>query len=115
MSARSYVSVAASYLIISIAVAALEPGILTISPDTYFALPDGEVVTMLAAVVVFVVLELSVQPVIRTQEIRSTTRPDTKRVFLFIVLTERGDYFKKSIYPYLIFRYPRSGLDSGIS
>ena len=115
MSARSYVSVAASYLIISIAVAALEPGILTISPDTYFALPDGEVVTPPDGVVVFVVLELSVQPEIRTQKIRSTTRPDTRRLFLFIVLTERGDYFKKSIYSYLLFRYPRSGLDSGIS
>jgi hypothetical protein len=87
MSAHSYVSVAASYLIISLAMAALEPGILTISPDTYFALPDGEVVTTPVVVVVFVVLELSVQPVIRTQEIRSTTRPDTRRVFLFIVLT----------------------------
>jgi hypothetical protein len=107
--------VAASYLIISIAVAALEPGILTISPDTYFALPDGEVVTTLAGVVVLVVLELSVQPEIRTQEIRSTTRPDTRRVFLFIVLTERGDYFKKSIYSYLFFCYPGSGQDSRIS
>jgi hypothetical protein len=84
---------------ISIAVAALELGILTISPDTYFALPDGEGVPTVVWVVVFVVLELSVQPAKRTQEIRSTTRPVTRIGFLFIVLTKPGDYFKKSFYP----------------
>jgi len=83
---------------ISIAVPELEVGILTISPDTYFTLPEGAVVTALVWVVVFVVLELFVQPAMRTQEIRSTTKPDTRRVFLFIVLTEPGDYFKKSFY-----------------
>jgi hypothetical protein len=93
---------------ISIAVAALDVGILTISPDTYFALPDGAVVPTLVCVVVFVVLELVVQPVIRTQEIRSNTRPDTRRVFLFIVLTKPGDYFKKSFYSTRVFQYPRS-------
>jgi hypothetical protein len=96
--------VAASYPIISIAVAALEPGILTISPDTYFALPEGEVVTTLVWLVVFVVPELFVQPVKRTQEIRSTTRADTRRAFLFMVLTEPGDYFKKSFYSWHIFQ-----------
>jgi len=84
---------------ISIAVAALELGILTISPDTYFALPDGEGVPTVVWVEVFVVLELSVQPAKRTQEIRSTTRPVTRIGFLFIVLTKPGDYFKKSFYP----------------
>ena len=91
------------------AVAALELGILTISPDTYFALPDGAVVTTPVGVVVFFVLELSVQPLIRTQEIRSTARPDTRSVFLFMVLTETGDYFKKSFYPLHIFQHNRTG------
>jgi hypothetical protein len=94
---------------ISIAVAELEEGILTISPDTYFALPDGEGVPTVVWVVVFVVLELSVQPAERTQEIRSTTRPVTRIVFLFIVLTEPGDYFKKSIYSWHIFQCNNSG------
>jgi hypothetical protein len=107
--------VAASYPMISIAVTELELGILTISPDTYFALPDGAVVPTLVCVVVFVVLELFVQPVIRTQEIRSNTRPDTSRVFLFIVLTEPDDYFKKSFYTYLLFQYHSAGPDSWIS
>jgi hypothetical protein len=83
---------------ISIAVPELEVGILTMSPATYFALPDGAVVTALVWVVVVVVPESFVQPVMRTQEIRSKTRPDTRRVFLFIVVTEPGDYFKKSFY-----------------
>ena len=100
---------------ISIAVPELELGILTISPDTYFALPDGAVVPTLVCVVVFVVLELFVQPVMRTQEIRSNTRPDTRRFFLFIVLTEPGDYFKKSFYSYLLFQYQCAGPDSWIS
>jgi hypothetical protein len=100
---------------ISIAVTELEVGILTISPDTYFALPDGAVVATLVCVVVFVVLELFVQPVIRTQEIRRNTRPDTSRVFLFIVLTEPGDYFKKSFYSYLLFQYHSACPDSWIS
>ena len=100
---------------ISIAVVALEVGILTISPGTYFALPEGAVVTTLVGVVVFVELELPVQPVKRTQEIRSTTRPDTKKVFLFIVLTEPEDYFKKSFYAYLLFHYHSASLDSWIA
>jgi hypothetical protein len=100
---------------ISIAVPELEVGILTISPDTYFTLPDGAVVTTLVCVVVFVVLGLFVQPVIRTQEIRSNTKPDISRVFLFIVLTEPGDYFKKSFYTYLLFQYHSAGPDSWIS
>ena len=100
---------------ISIAVAALEPGILTISPVTYFALPDGEGVPTLVWVVVFVVPGLSVHPAMRTQEIRSTTRPDTRRVFLFMVLTEPGDYFKKSFYSEHIFQHHRSGVEVGIS
>jgi hypothetical protein len=83
---------------IRIAVTALELGILTISPDTYFAPPERAVITGLGCVVVFVELELFVQPVKRTQEIRSITRLVTWRVFLFIVLTEPGDYFKKSFY-----------------
>jgi hypothetical protein len=91
------------------AVAAVEVGILTISPDTYFALPDGEVVTTLVWVVVFEVPELFVHPVKRTQEIRSTTRPVTRIVFLFIVLTEPGDYFKKSFYSLQLFQYNSSG------
>jgi hypothetical protein len=94
---------------ISIAVAALELGILTISPDTYFALPDGEGVPTVVWVVVFVVPELSVQPAKRTQEIRSTTRPVTRTGFLFIVLSEPGDYFKKSFYPLHIFQYNSTG------
>jgi hypothetical protein len=73
---------------ISIAVAAVDVGILTISPDTYFALPDGEGVPTFVWFVVFAVLELFVQPARSTHEIRSTTRPDTRSVFLFIVLTE---------------------------
>jgi hypothetical protein len=100
---------------ISTAVTEVEVGILTISPDTYFALPDGGVVPTLVCVVVFVVLELFVQPVKRTQEIRSNTRPDTSRVFLFIVLTEPGDYFKKSLYTYLLFQYHSADPDSCIS
>jgi hypothetical protein len=97
---------------ISIAVPELELGILTISPDTYFALPDGAVVTALVWVVVFVVLELFVHPVMRTQEIRSNTRLETRRFFLFIVLNEQGDYFKKSFYSYLLFHYHSAGPDS---
>jgi hypothetical protein len=104
--------VAASYPIISMAVAALELGILTISPATYFALPDGAVVTTPVGVVVFFVLELSVQPLIRTQEIRSTARPDTRSVFLFMVLTETGDYFKKSFYPLHLFHCHKSKKNS---
>ena len=100
---------------ISIAVPELDVGILTISPDTYFALPDGAVVTALVCVVVFIVLELFVQPVMRTQEIRSNTRQETRRFFLFIVLNEQGDYFKKSFYPYLLFQYHSAGPDSWIS
>jgi hypothetical protein len=87
---------------ISIAVAALDVGILTISPDTYFALPDGAVVTTLVWVVFFVP-ESFVQPVNRTQEIRSNTRLDTMIFFLFIVLNEQGDYFKKSFYSHFCF------------
>jgi hypothetical protein len=97
---------------ISIAVPELELGILTISPDTYFALPDGAVVTALVWAVVFVVLELFVHPVMRTQEIRSNTRLETRRFFLFIVLNEQGDYFKKSFYSYLLFHYHSAGPDS---
>jgi hypothetical protein len=100
---------------ISIAVPELEVGILTISPDTYFALPDGAVVTALVWVVVFVVLELFVQPVMRTQEIRSNTRLETRRFFLFIVLNEQGNYFKKSFYSYLFFNTISAGPDSWIS
>ena len=70
---------------ISIAVTALELGFLTISPDTYFTLPDGAVVTTLDCVVVFVVLELFVQPVIRTLEIRSNTKPDISILFISVV------------------------------
>jgi hypothetical protein len=95
-------SVAESYPMISIAVAALDVGILTISPDTYFALPDGAVVTALVWVVFFVP-ESFVQPVNRTQEIRSNTRLDTMIFFLFIVLNEQGDYFKKSFYSHFCF------------
>jgi hypothetical protein len=98
---------------ISIAVAALEPGILTISPDTYFALPEGEVVTTLVWLVVFVVPELFVKPVKRTQEIRSTTRADTRRVFLFMVLTEPGDYFKKSFLFLAFISLPQVGSGGG--
>jgi hypothetical protein len=87
---------------ISIAVAALDVGILTISPDTYFALPDGAVATALVWVVFFVP-ESFVQPVNRTQEIRSNTRLDTMIFFLFIVLNEQGDYFKKSFYSHFCF------------
>jgi hypothetical protein len=94
--------VAESYPMISIAVAALDVGILTISPDTYFALPDGAVVTALVWVVFFVP-ESFVQPVNRTQEIRSNTRLDTMIFFLFIVLNEQGDYFKKSFYSHFCF------------
>jgi hypothetical protein len=83
---------------ISIAVPELEAGILTISPDTYFTLPDGAVVTALVGVVVFVLPESFVQPAIRTQEIRRNTKLETRRFFLFIVLNEQGDYFKKSFY-----------------
>jgi hypothetical protein len=93
---------------ISIAVPELEVGILTISPVTYFTLPEGAVVTALVWVV-FVVLESFVHPVIRTQEIRSNTRLDTRRFFLFIVLNEQGDYFKKSFYSYLLFHYHSAG------
>ena len=96
---------------ISIAVPELEVGILTISPDTYFTLPEGAVVTALVWVV-FVVLESFVHPVIRTQEIRSNTRLDTRRFFLFIVLNEQGDYFKKSFYSYLLFHNHSAGPDS---
>jgi hypothetical protein len=81
---------------ISIAVPEMDLGILTISPDTYFALPDEAVVTALVCVVVFVVPESFVQPVMRTQETRSNTRLETMRFFLFIVLNEQGEYFKKS-------------------
>jgi hypothetical protein len=87
---------------ISIAVAALDVGILTISPDTYFALPDGAVVTALVWVVFFVP-ESFVQPVNRTQEIRSNTRLHTTIFFLFIILNEQRDYFKKSFYSYFCF------------
>jgi hypothetical protein len=72
------------------------------------------VVTALGCFVVFVVLELSVQPVKRTQEIRSNIRPDTSSVFVFIVLTEPGDYFKKSFYSHLLFQYHSAGPDSWI-
>jgi hypothetical protein len=100
---------------IRIAVMALELGILTISPDTYFAPPERAVVTGLGWVVVFVELELSVQPVKRTQEIRSNTRPVIWRVFLFMVLTEPGDYFKKSFYAYHVFNYHTMGQTRGSS
>ena len=87
---------------IRIAVTALELGILTISPDPYFAPPDWVVVTGLVWVVVFVELELFVQPVKRTQEIRSNTRAVAWRVFLFIVMIMPGDYFKKSFYAHRV-------------
>jgi hypothetical protein len=69
------------------------------------------VVTALGCFVVFVVLELSVQPVKKTQEIRSNIRPDTSSVFVFIVLNEQGDYFKKSFYSHLLFQYNSAGPD----
>jgi len=99
---------------ISIAVGELELGILTISPDTYFALPEGAGVAAVVCVVAFEVSELSVQPVKRTQEIRINTRPDTRRVFLFIVLNEPEDYFKKSFCAYLLFQYLSTGQDRWI-
>ncbi len=79
---------------ISIAVAELELRSFTISPETYFAFPEGAVVTALVFVVVFVVLEFSVHPVKKTQEIRSNTRPHTRRVFLFMVFNSPGNYLK---------------------
>jgi hypothetical protein len=100
---------------ISVAVPELEVGILTISPDTNFAPPAVAVVTVLAGVVVFVGPESFVHPVIRTLEIRRNTRQDITRVFLFIVVTEPGDYFKKSFYSIRVFQYPRSGPGSWIS
>jgi hypothetical protein len=81
---------------ISHAVCELAFGFLTISPDLYSAAVDGAVVTRLVCGVVFVVPESFVQPVNRTQEIRSNTRLETRRFFLFIVLNEQRDYFKKS-------------------
>jgi len=81
---------------ISHAVCELAFGFLTISPDLYSAAVDGAVVTRLVCGVVFVVPEPFVQPVNRTQDIRSNTRLETRRFFLFIVLNEQGDYFKKS-------------------
>jgi hypothetical protein len=72
-------------------------GFRTISPVTYFGLPGTDV----TCVVVFAVEELSVHPVKRTQEIRSNTRQDTSRIFLFILLNVPEDYFKKSLYAYI--------------
>lgn len=80
-------------------------GFRTISPVIYFGLPGTDVI----CVVVFAVPALSVQPVKRTQEIRSTTRADTRRIFLFIVLNVQKDYFKKSLYANM--EYLRVGKD----
>jgi hypothetical protein len=47
-------------------------------------------------VVVFEELELSAHPEKKTQELRTKTRPKTRTVLLFIIITMQRNYFKKS-------------------
>jgi hypothetical protein len=70
MSARSYISVDESYLIISQATWTVDFGFFTISPATYAGPNPGTVVPVVNVVVVFDGPELLVQP---------ATRADTKR------------------------------------
>jgi hypothetical protein len=81
------------------AVSGLPFGLLTISPDVYCAAVEGAVVIRVVCRVVFAVLELPVHAVINTHAMMRNSSPVIILAVLFMVLTESGEYFKKSFYP----------------
>ena len=80
------------------AVSALPFGLLTISPGVYCADVEGAVVIRVVCDVVFAVLELPVHAAINTQVIMRNSSPEIILAVLFMVLTEPGEYFKKSFH-----------------